>query len=144
MKWLWCSIAILMAAAAPALSQQKYYVDLAGFNQVPEVRTPAMGQLQVWVEEDSLHVSGEFENLKDTYLAGYIHYGKKGKQGNRIYQLRVEIGENYTSGTYDPQKNRFHLNDAMREALREGNLYINISSRQHQHGEIRGQIPPIP
>ena len=144
MKWIWWSLILILAASSTALSQDKYFVTLAGYNQVPEVRTPAMGEMQVWVEEDSLHVNGEFENLKDTYLAGYIHYGKKGKQGNRIYQLRVDIGEDYTSGSYDPQKNRFHLNEAMRQALREGNLYINISSRQHQHGEIRGQIPPIP
>ena len=127
----------------PADAQRKYYINLTGLEEVPRVRTPAMGQMAVWLEEDSLHVSGEFENLKGHYLASYIHYGEHGERGNRIFDLNATLSENQKSGTFRKEENIFHLNASLRAALANGHLYLNIASSQHQHGEIRGQIPPI-
>lgn len=124
-------------------SQTTFEVNLAGYNNVPPVHTAAMGTLEVTADGDSLFVSGSFENLSGQYWAAYIHYGEEGKNGNRIIQLRADLNNDGNKGVISIEKNRFELRPAVREALREGKLYIQISSNRNQDGEIRGQIPSM-
>lgn len=107
---------------------------------VPDVQTAATGTAEVWVESDTLYVSGEFSNLQSYYFASNIHYGEEGKRGNPIYKLQPDISENRTSGSFDPEKNKFRLSEAMLEAFKNGNLYLTIASDENRRGEIRGQI----
>lgn len=115
-------------------------VILNGVQMVPDVQTAASGTAKVWVESDTLYVSGEFSNLQSYYYASNIHYGGEKETGNPIYRLRPEISEDHTSGTFDPEKNKFKLSDAMMEAFENGNLYITVASDKNRRGEIRGQI----
>jgi hypothetical protein len=133
---------ILSGCLVSALfSQTTHEVNLAGYNNVPPVQTAAMGTIEVTADGDSLFISGSFENLRGRYWAAYIHYGEEGKNGNRIIQLRADLNNEGNRGEISIEKNRFELRPAVREALREGKLYIQISSDRNQDGEIRGQIP---
>lgn len=115
-------------------------VVLNGVNMVPEIRTGASGTITVWVESDTLYVRGEFSNLQNYYFSSNIHYGEEGETGNPIFKLKPDISEDHTSGTFDPEKNKFKLSDAMHEAFNNGNLYITVASYDNRRGEIRGQI----
>ena len=127
----------------PCVGQTKAEVNLAGYNHVPMVRTPAMGHAEVTVSGDSLFVEGEFENLRGRYWSAHIHFGEIGKRGHRLLRLKAELDETGSGGTFHPAENAFRLTEPVRAALREGKLYINIASTRFQHGEIRGQIPPM-
>lgn len=113
---------------------------LNGVNMVPDVQTPATGTVEVWVESDTLYVSGEFSNLHSYYFASNIHYGEAGETGNPIYKLQPDVSDDHTSGSFDSEKNKFKLSEAMLEAFNHGNLYITVASDKNRRGEIRGQI----
>lgn len=131
---------LLISLSAAFAQNNRTDVILNGVNMVPDVRTAASGTAEVWVESDTLYVSGEFSNLQNYYFSSNIHYGKEGENGNPIYQLQPDISENHISGSFDPEKNKFSLSDAMLEAFKNGNMYITVASYDHRRGEIRGQI----
>ncbi len=138
------SVVLLLFFGFSAFGQSKHEITLSGLEKAPQVRTPATGIVEVWIESDTLYVSGKFSDLRDYYWAGHIHYGRRGEEGNRLFRLKAtEFSEDKRSGSFDPEENKFHLRQAQLEALRNGHLYINIASFRHQQGEIRGQLPPM-
>jgi hypothetical protein len=142
MNKLWIILFIFGLFSLTATAQSKYEVTLSGLEKTPQVRTPATGLIEVWFESDTLYVSGTFSDLRDYYWAGHIHYGRTGEEGNRLFRLKpTDLSEDKRSGAFDSGENKFHLRPVQREALRDGRLYINISSHRYQQGEIRGQIP---
>ena len=142
-KRLLFSLLPLLFAASVAVGQQSYTLILAGYKAVPPVKTAAEGTLEITLRNDTLVVSGSFENLSDYYYGSAIYYGEKGKQGNQLFRLDVDLGEGNTSGKIRAEKNRFMLKEGMLKALSNGNLFIAISSFEHQRGELRAQLPPI-
>lgn len=127
--------------ATVSLAQATYEMTLTGVDHIPPVGTPAFGSLEVWLESDTLYVRGSFTDLTGHYWAGHIHFGEPGKTGNRLFRLRPNLSENQREGSFHESENKFPLRPAQRQALRNGNLYIVISSNRHQQGEIRAQIP---
>ncbi len=141
MKALIFCITILSFAAADLIAQTTSNIVLSGQDNVPRIQTPALGNVDVTVHGDSLFVSGTFENLRGSYWAAFVQYGPPGESGNRIFRLTVDLNEDRNGGEFDEEKNRFEMRPAIREALKNGNLYVQISTNSHQNGEIRGQIP---
>jgi len=137
------TIFLFILCTAPAIGQMKAQVNLGGYNHVPMVRTPAMGEVLITIEGDSLFVEGEFSDLRGVYWSAFIHYGEIGKTGHRMLRLKPRVHENRTSGVFTREDNGFLLTEAHKAALRRGHMYVNIASNRFQHGEIRGQIPPI-
>lgn len=141
MKALLFFLTIMSFVATDLLAQTTSNIILSGQDNVPRVQTPALGNVDVTVHGDSLFVSGSFENLRSSYWSAFIQFGEPGESGNRIYRLTVDINEEKNGGEFDEEKNRFEMRPAIREALKNGNLYVQISTSRHQNGEIRGQIP---
>jgi len=122
-------------------SQTTFEFDLAGYHKVPPVRTTATGMMEATIHDDTLIITGTFQDLRGYYWSAYIHFGAEGESGNRLLRLRADLNEDKDSGEFLGEKNTFELRPAIRQALRDGNLYVIISSNRHQGGEIRGQIP---
>lgn len=141
MKWITLIITIAAFSVFDATAQTTFEVDLGGHNKVPPIRTAGNGLLEVTVEGDSLFVSGSFEELRGTFWSASINYGGPRDTGNPLMRLKVELNESRNGGEFKREDNAFELRPAQKQALREGKLYINISSSRHQDGEIRGQIP---
>jgi len=137
------TILIFIMIFSTSIAQKTSYVTLAGYHQVPAVRTPASGFVEVTLKDDSLFVSGEFSDLRALYHSAFIHYGKPNETGNRIFRLDPELNEDHQSGSFFQDTNRFKLTGVLKRHLENGHLYINISSHRYQTGEIRGQIPPM-
>lgn len=137
-----CMLLVLFAATTTH-AQENYTLILAGYKAEPPVETAASGTMEVTLKQDTLVVSGSFENLSDYYYGSAIYYGEKDEQGNQIIRLNVQLNENKKSGVFRSEDNRFKLREGMLEGLSNGNLYIAISSFEHQRGELRAQLPPI-
>ncbi|TVQ01110.1 MAG: CHRD domain-containing protein [Balneolaceae bacterium] len=141
MKKITIAFTLSFIISMAGFGQATYNVALTGIEHVPPVGTPAFGNLEVWFDSDTLYVRGTFTDLVGQYWAGHIHFGEPGKTGNRLFRLKADLNENQREGSFHESENKFALRPAQRQALRNGNLYIVISSHRHQMGEIRGQIP---
>jgi len=124
-----------------SLAQKSATVILAGYKVNPPVSTPAAGTARVTFRNDSLIIEGSFSDLNSIYRGAGIHYGSKRENGNQILQLTSTLNEDHTGGTFKPSENAFKLTEALKEALGEGLLYINIYTQLQPRGELRGQIP---
>lgn len=134
-------VLLFLFLADMGLAQRTAEINLTGFNMVPEVRTPAIGFVEVTVEGDTLSVEGTFSDLRGTYWAAHIHFGGPRESGNRLYRLTPVLNEEKNGGEFRKEDNRFVLRPAQVQALADGKLYIKIASNRNQRGEIRGQIP---
>lgn len=122
-------------------AQQAHKIILAGYNHSPSVSTTGSGIATVSFENDTLRVKGDFKNLVEAFRGAYIMVGEKGRAGNMLFRLKVEVNEERTGGVIKPKDNAFTLNDAQKPLLKDGELFINITSYEHASGELRGQIP---
>lgn len=124
-------------------AQQAHKIILAGYNHSPTVSTSGSGMATVRFENDTLRVKGDFEDLVGAFRGAYIMIGEKGEAGNMLFRLEVEVNEERTGGVIKPKDNAFTLNEAQIPLLKNGELYINVTSYEHTGGELRGQIPPM-
>lgn len=131
----------LIAVPESLHAQQSHTIILTGYNSVPKVETSARGDAKITLKQDTLMVEGSFIDLSSYYFGSAIFYGKKGEQGNKLISLNPTIKESNTDGVFEKDKNTFQLTEGQLEALREGNLYINIMSFENQLGELRAQLP---
>jgi len=124
-----------------AQAQQSHTIILTGYNSVPKAETSARGDAKITLKSDTLIVEGSFTDLSDYYFGAAIFYGEKGEQGNKLISLNPTIKENRTDGVFEKSKNTFKLTEGQLEALRNGELYINVMSFENQLGELRAQLP---
>lgn len=124
-------------------SQQSRQLMLAGYNHEPPVSTSGSGVVTVSFKQDTLRVDGDFSDLTSPYRGAYVMVGEKGETGNMLFRLKVEPIEDRTGGIIKGKDNAFPLNNAQKPLLKNGELYINVTSSNHSQGELRGQIPPM-
>jgi hypothetical protein len=127
-------VAALMVAFAPSASaEQAYKAKLNGKQEVPAVDTKASGTAKFEVKKD-MSISGSVKTEGIKGIAAHIHEGATGKTGGVAIPL-TQKGDNQWV-VPDGSK----LTQAQMDALKAGNLYVNVHSDAHKDGEIRGQI----
>ena len=109
-------------------------VSLSGAEEVPPAKSDGKGSGSFRVAEDGT-ITGAVstEGVKGTMA--HIHQGPKGQNGPVIVPL-TKNGDTYS--VPDGKK----LTDAQMQALKAGNLYVNVHSPQHKGGEVRAQLQP--
>lgn len=142
--FLFPAIFVVLVTSHTTKAQQSRSVILTGYNSVPKVDTPARGDVQVTLKADTLSLEGSFSDLSSYYFGSAIFYGEKGERGNQLIKLQPSVKESRTEGIFEKNKNTFALTEGQLEALRNGNLYINIMSFDNQLGELRAQLPAFP
>jgi hypothetical protein len=117
-----------------------YEFPLSGDQEVPPVPTPGHGEATVVLNEVSREVTvdGTFADLTANASAAHIHIGAPGVNGGVIVTLSVPPA---TSGTITGSGT---LSAANRDAMLDGNTYINVHTSNFPGGEIRGQIVSAP
>jgi hypothetical protein len=107
-------------------------VKLTGAEEVPPVSTSATGSGSIRVAEDG-SVSGSVTTTGVAGTMAHIHQGAPGQNGPVIVPL-TKNGDTYSvpAGA--------KLNSAQMDALKAGNLYLNVHSAEHKGGEIRAQL----
>ena len=110
-------------------------VNLSGAEEVPPVNTQAKGSGSIRVAKDGA-VSGSVTTEGVNGTMAHIHQAAKGQNGPVIVPLEKK-GDN-TWAVPEGKK----LTEAQMEALKAGNLYVNVHSAAHKGGEIRAQLQP--
>jgi len=109
-------------------------VKLSPGEEVPPATSSASGSGSIRVAEDG-SVSGSVTTTGVQGTMAHIHQGAKGANGPVIVPL-TKSGDTYTvpAGA--------KLNESQIQALKAGNLYVNVHSDKYKGGEVRGQLVP--
>ena len=125
----------LLAGGIGLASATTVHVRLTGAQEVPSVKTAATGEAVISVMPDH-KVSGAVVTHGIKAFMAHIHEAAAGTNGPVIIALqhsaahtwRVPPGAKLTGAQY--------------RAFLAGDLYLNVHSKRHPAGEIRGQIKP--
>ena len=139
MKRILAVIAVLSLASCSSMpswmpGSGAMKVNLTGAEEVPPVNTQAKGSGTFRVADDGT-VTGSVTTEGVSGTMAHIHQGAKGQNGPVIVPL-TKNGDTYS----DPDGRK--LTPAQIEALKAGNLYVNVHSDKFKGGEVRAQLQP--
>jgi CHRD domain-containing protein len=133
---------VISAAAAVGLAQaapQTFSVPLTGAQQVPKVASPGTGTANFTWDPATRGLSWSitFNGLSSPATMAHIHSGGAGKNGGVVFWLS-------TRGTppASPFTGSATLTPAQARQLAAGAWYVNLHSKDHPAGELRGQVVP--
>jgi hypothetical protein len=125
-----------LAHAAPV----SFTVDLSGAQEVPAVATPATGQAEVTFDPATRVVtwSLQYKDLSGAATMAHFHGpAAAGANGPVAVWLSKQGG-----AVDNPIRGEATLSPAQAEQFEAGQWYVNIHSKDHPAGEIRGQVKP--
>lgn len=125
---------VLLSFAAWA-GEQTIEVELSGEQSVPPVETAGSGEGTIVIDEDG-NISGSVTTENVEGVAAHIHEAAAGENGPVAVPLE-QSADNTWSVPDGAQ-----LSEAQQEALKAGNLYVNVHTAANPNGEIRGQLEP--
>ncbi len=119
-------------------SQILFTASLKGSNEVPAVTTNGTATAWAVLSPDfsSLTFHITYAQLDSTFTAAHFHSGKAGVNGGVVFPITTFQG-NTATGTWS------NLPDSIITQLLNGNIYMNVHSKAHPNGEIRGQLRPV-
>ena len=131
---------VVTATAAAGLAQaapKSFSVPLSGAQQVPAVNSPGSGTANFTWDPATrvLSWSITYSGLSSDATMAHIHTGTAGKNGPVVLWLS-------TRGTppASPFNGSATLTPAQARQLAAGAWYINLHSKDHPAGELRGQV----
>ncbi len=144
-------------AAERSTGELRFIAQLSGSEEVPPLNTDAEGEVSFRVVPDRNTVSYSISVLRIKEMTGAsIHSGKRGEKGPAIYRLLVEPKRLEVSGTLlaEGELQPYLLIGSFKgqtlipllELMKAEGAYVNIYTKSHPEGEIRGQIsahPPL-
>ena len=133
---------VVSAAAAAGLAEAapvSFSVPLSGAQQVPPVASPGTGTANFTWDPATRGLSWSitFSGLSSDATMAHIHTGTAGKNGPVVLWLS-------TRGTppASPFTGSATLTPAQARQLAAGVWYVNLHSKDHPAGELRGQLAP--
>jgi hypothetical protein len=126
----------MAVAHAAALS---FTVHMTGAQQVPPVQTHGTGTARLTYDPASRVVTWRitFTHLSSAVTMAHFHHAPAGRNGPVVLWL-TRRGGAITS----PITGRATLSRTVAKELLAGDLYINLHTKDHPAGELRGQIKP--
>jgi len=128
--------ALLLAFAVPAAHAAKvvYKATLNGASEVPASDSKGTGKARLVYDADSkkLTYTVTYKGLGGDALAAHFH-GPADAGANGGIELPITVGKS-------PIKGDATLTDAQASDLAAGKWYVNIHTKDHPAGEIRGQV----
>jgi hypothetical protein len=136
-------------SAAVCRGDQDFQARLSGAEEVPKVKTPAHGTLEMTYTADQLDYVLKVEGITSP-TAAMIHKGKRGENGPPVAGL---FGAPPVAGPFSGvlaqgaltgqsligELQGKRIKDLVR-LIQSGNAYINILTSTYPAGEIRGEI----
>jgi hypothetical protein len=131
-------LAVLAMASAQA-APLSFTVHLTGAQQVPPVHTRGTGTAHLTYNPASRLVTWRitFSHLSSAVTMAHFHHAPPGHNGPVVLWL-THAGHPITS----PITGRATLSPAVAQEFLAGDLYINLHTKDHPAGELRGQIKP--
>jgi hypothetical protein len=124
-----------VAFAGIAVHAADVAVKLTGAQEVPPVTSAATGLGTIVIKNDKT-VSGSIKTTGIEGTVAHIHLAEPGKNGPPIITLTKTADNTWSV----PQGAK--LSDDQYKSFKDGNLYVNVHSAEHQGGEIRTQLKP--
>ena len=122
---------------------QIFTLFLNGGQELPAVTTGAKGSGTVSIDGKLLTIHVQYDGLESNFAAAHIH-GPAGKGVNAgvLFGLsRTDLHQPSDANT-GMFTGSAVVSDAIIEAIKEGEAYLNIHTSGNGGGEIRGQINP--
>lgn len=132
-----CCIALVLALFSlnSLAGTMEVTVKLSGEQEVPAVNTQAKGEGILKIGDDG-SISGRITTTNLTGTMAHIHQAPAGENGGVVVPLE-QVGP---SGWAVPAG--AHLTAEQLKSFNAGEMYVNVHSKAHPGGEIRGQIIP--
>lgn len=133
------AVAGLVVCSTANAAVVKYKATLNGAQEVPAVDTTSAGTADINFDDVANTLTGTVEaTMKDgaEVNAAHIHVAECGKSGSIYKDLVVNTPFNGIIAIDPP----INLDADRVKALNEGRLYVNIHTKEHGGGEIRGQL----
>ncbi len=146
MAGIWAGIAMVallgwvVSASAVQAAPMSFTVAISGAQQVPPVKTAGKGTADLTYDPATrvLKWSITYSGLSSAATMAHFHGpAPAGKNGPVQIWISTE-GKAPTS----PMTGEATLTPAQAKMLMAGDLYINIHTKDHPAGEIRGQVVP--
>jgi len=139
------ALAAFAAVAVPAIGAgSKFTATLNGKSETPKSNSKATGSATVTISGKTIKYTLSAKGLTGPAQAAHIHFGKPGKAGPVIFPICLKPCKLPKSGTLTaknftkaPGVTSFA---AALKAIKAGNTYVNIHTKKHPAGEIRGQL----
>lgn len=130
-----CAGAISLAQAAPV----SFSVPLTGDQQVPPVQTSGSGKADFTYDADTHVITWNitFSGLSSAATMAHIH-GPAAAGSNA--GVEVWLSQKGTMSAASPITGQATLSAAEAQQLAAGQTYVNVHTKDHPSGEIRGQI----
>lgn len=165
-RLLFASVILLMSVAL-VLPQgiKELKTLLIGYEEVPAISTAANGEFRGRISRDESEISYElsYSDLEGDVQQAHIHFGQPGVNGGIVVFLCTNLG-NGPAGTQPCPPPPATISGTLTatdmvglataqgiavgefgeliQAIRAGKTYVNVHSRKHPGGEIRGQVDP--
>lgn len=138
--WLPLSVALIVAVCtfgtySSNAGAADIKVTLAGDQEVPPVTSMGSGSGTITIGADK-SVSGSVTTTGISGVAAHIHEAAAGKNGPVIIPLAKSDNNTWTVPV------GAKLSDAQFSGFKAGNLYVNVHTKEHPGGELRGQLKP--
>jgi hypothetical protein len=132
---------IAMATGLAQAAPISFTVALSGAQQVPPVATPGSGTADITFDPatDVVTWSITYSGLSSDATMAHFHRGAAGKNGPVVIWLTPHSGP-----IASPITGSTTLTAAQAKNFMAGRWYINLHSKDHPAGEIRGQVVPPP
>lgn len=132
---------VALAACAPMAQAGVSKITLSGVQEVPAVETTATGTATATLTDTMLMVAGEFFGLSSPLVEiagtpGHMHQAPAGENGDVVFPLTVSSADG-VSGTFSLST---ELTPEQPAAYNAGEFYVNLHTKMHGGGELRGQL----
>jgi hypothetical protein len=132
-----CVGAMAVAQAAPLT----FTVPLSGTEQVPAVQTQGTGTANLTYDPDTRVVTWNvtFSGLSSPATMAHFHGpAPAGKNAPPV----VWLSQRGSSAVSSPMTGQATLSSAQATEFLAGDMYINVHTKNHPDGELRGQVMP--
>ncbi len=121
---------------------------LSGQREVPPVQTVANGTADLVPTNDSVIYLVNTTNLKGI-AAGHVHLAPPGQNGPivvTLFNITSTQSPSHFNGSFTSENLEGPMQgnplSGLIGAINNGTSYVNVHTKQHPNGEIRGQIIP--
>jgi CHRD domain len=129
------------AVAAPPVT---YVAHLTGASETPPTGVKGTGTATLELNGNRLHYTVVVHGLTGPATMAHIHVGAVGASGPPVFFFTIKHVENGTlaRGSVDLAKavSKGVSGDSLKTLLANGNAYVNVHTKAHPGGEIRGQV----
>jgi len=135
---------IAMVAAAASAQTVTWNFTLDGSQEVPPVITTGMSEAVVELNTLTNQLMWHLVvmDLSSDFTAAHFHQAEVGVNGPAILNITGSWMPDPGTTRHGHMIGMATVSDSVKSALLAGNVYINVHSRQHPSGEIRGQVVP--